>query len=72
LAQQALRAAADDNVDVELAAGDVLEVAEADQEALELARERAARQVADHPDDAVAARAAKILDTALQVGYGGQ
>ena len=72
LAQRALQAAGQGNVDLELAAGDVLEAAEGDQEALELARRQTAQHVADHPGDALAATALEVLETALQVGYGGQ
>jgi hypothetical protein len=72
VAARALELAADPAADLELAAGDLLEDSDADQDALAAAAEELDRRLARDPADEVARRARDIVTAAADVGYGGE
>jgi hypothetical protein len=72
IARRALELADDPEVDVELAAGDLLEQSDADQDALATAADELDRRLAGDPEDAVTRRARSIVTAAADVGYGGE
>jgi hypothetical protein len=63
--------ASNPDVDVELAAGDLLEAVRADEAVLNTAREQLTAQTRSAEDD-VARRALAIVTAAADVGYGGE
>ncbi|HEX2234905.1 MAG TPA: hypothetical protein VHK89_01380 [Actinomycetota bacterium] len=71
LERRALEAARAADVDVEIAAGDLLEGSRGEPKALEEARRRLQDRCDKDPDDE-ARRALAIVTAALEVGYSGE
>jgi hypothetical protein len=71
IAARARALARDPDVNVELAAGDLLEYAGSDEHALNEARDLLARELQDDPGE-IGRRALDIVTAAADVGYGGE